>query len=292
MPSLCSSTNPHLKHQYSIRSLFFRQSIATKHSAALKSQFSTQCWSMILYDSHFWGKNPCCVSFRNNEDHYFNFSQLPISSKLSLVPPFLLLCISSSGFGRWLWKKAVGKILCHSSRGSVVPGPWLASWRCFWQWLHILILHMCFHQLFLMHLLCCPWLLPSQGQSWHHPTNTLSFPQENSVILCFLTHGTGRNNNSKLLWRMNWGWLGMGDCSTWSWELSLQWKVVLPGKLCLSICSLDLDSSCFIVFILSYSSMSGIGIKMSGCAGSIILLLALSFLGCRTWFAAFLLLPL
>lgn len=38
--------------------------------------------------------------------------------------------------------------------------------------------------------------------------------------------------------------------------------------------------------------MSGIGIKMSGRAGSIILLLASSFIGCNTWFAVFLLLPL
>lgn len=89
----------------------------------------------LIHDSlwfTFLGKKTCFASFRSNQDDYFNFSQLHIRSKLSLVPHFLLLCISNPGFGRRLWEKAVGKILCHSSRGSVVPGLWLVSWRFFW----------------------------------------------------------------------------------------------------------------------------------------------------------------
>lgn len=46
-------------------------------------------WSIILYDSHFWGKNPATYHLWANQEHYSNFSQLPIRSELPLAPLFL-----------------------------------------------------------------------------------------------------------------------------------------------------------------------------------------------------------
>lgn len=115
--------------------MFFRQSLSPKDSAILKWQLSTKFWYMILYDSHFQGKeNPAVYHLGDNRTIILISPILlisPIRSKLSLVPPLLLLCISNPGFGRGLWEKLVGKILCHTSRASVVPGPWLVSWRYF-----------------------------------------------------------------------------------------------------------------------------------------------------------------
>lgn len=174
------------------------------------------------------------VSRRTKQGHYSDSSQLPYYHKHCLDPPLLLVCISSFGFSRELWKRLWVKSCVTVADFLLCKGFDCSLGDIFGQWICTLILYTCFSQLFLTYLPCCQWMLSAQSRSQDHPRIFSSFLLENDLMLHFLPYRTGKSSNSKL-------WLWLDGCSIWSWELSLQWNEVSAGKLCLSISSSVLD---------------------------------------------------
>lgn len=240
MPSLRSSTKQNPTSKSPVFHLILVPQVLPSYQRQCNSDMLVlyKIFDLWFYDSHSWGKTPV---YHVGSSRTINLISLSCPLTVSIVWAHLCCCFAFpdldlvEGSVKKLWVKScvtTAEFLLHEdldcSFGDI-----------FGQWLYRLILYMCFRQPFLTYLPCCQWMSP-ESKSQHHPRNTSSFLQENDLMLGFLTYRIGKNSISELLRSMNWGWLLMDGCSTGNWELSLQWSVVSPEKLCLSICSLDL----------------------------------------------------
>lgn len=133
-------------------------------------------FDLWFYESRFWGKTPM---YHIGWNRTITLISLSCPSSVRIFWAHLCCCFAfpvlDSTSGRRLCEKVVGTILCHSSRVSVVWGPWLLSWRYFWAMALRTHLVYVLQSSVLTYLPCWQWMLSPWSKSQHHPRNTLSF---------------------------------------------------------------------------------------------------------------------